>query len=107
MAEAHSKQVGKQLKLCRVDDGKGFTLSDHPTRADLTGMRDSDEAKAALQAGVERLAQVGQHVPPPHAGLSDPVEQAVAIHLQVQIHRRSKECNPAWVEGVASGNPVS
>jgi PPK2 family polyphosphate:nucleotide phosphotransferase len=64
MADTHltqapsHKAVRKVLDRFRVDSGKGFALAEFATRFELPGMADKEGAKAALQAGVERLAKL-------------------------------------------------
>ena len=49
--------VRRRLELFRFTSGKHFSLKSCPTACKLPGMDDDDAAKAALRAGVERLAK--------------------------------------------------
>ncbi len=51
------KQLGKLLARFQVTSGKGFKLGACPTRCAVPGMAGQAAAKAALQAGVQRLAR--------------------------------------------------
>ncbi len=55
--EPSRKQLRKALDQVRVTSGKGFKLGECPTHCAVPGMTDPQAAKAALQAGVRRLAK--------------------------------------------------
>ena len=58
------KEFRKLLEHCRVDMASASSWTECETRVELPGMADSAGAKAALQAGVERLAKLQEKLYP-------------------------------------------
>ncbi len=55
---AESEAIGTLLAGCKVMDGRGFRLADHPTRAALPSGLSKDSAESLIAAGVSRLSDL-------------------------------------------------